>query len=82
MPTLVFSGTLIKQEIADQTKLGEAVRLSVEENEPIQTSLVTQIITNRLTQLDASTHGWIMHGFPMNREQAEVFIYFNNSSHV
>lgn len=33
--------------------------------------LVLQLLNNRLAQLDAVTNGWVIHGFPKTREQAE-----------
>ena len=30
-----------------------------------------QLLNNRLAQLDAVTKGWVLHGFPKTREQAE-----------
>ena len=33
--------------------------------------LVLQLLQNRLAQLDAVTKGWVIHGFPKTREQAE-----------
>ena len=28
-------------------------------------------LTKRLNQLDCATKGWVLHGFPMTRDQAE-----------
>ena len=33
--------------------------------------LVLQLLRGRLAQLDAVTKGWVLHGFPKTREQAE-----------
>ena len=33
--------------------------------------LVLQLLKSRLAQLDAVTKGWVLHGFPKTREQAE-----------
>lgn len=33
--------------------------------------LVLQLLKSRLAQLDAVTKGWVIHGFPKTREQAE-----------
>lgn len=33
--------------------------------------LVLQLLQNRMAQLDAVTKGWVIHGFPKTREQAE-----------
>lgn len=68
----VSCGTLIKQQVADETRLGEAVRQYVEQNQRPPNNLVNKILSDRLMQLDASTKGWVLHGYPLTREQAEV----------
>lgn len=50
--------------------------------------LVLQLLQNRLAQIDAVSKGWVIHGFPKTREQAESltragyepnrYIYLNN----
>ena len=34
--------------------------------------MVLKVIELRLNQLDCATKGWVLHGFPLNREQAEL----------
>lgn len=34
--------------------------------------LVLQVLENRLSQLDCSSRGWIIHGFPRNLDQARL----------
>nr|XP_039270982.1 adenylate kinase 8-like [Styela clava] len=67
----VSCGLLIKQQVADETRLGEAVRQYVEEDQKPPNNLVSKILSDRLTQLDATTRGWVLHGYPLTREQAE-----------
>ncbi|KAM7451132.1 Adenylate kinase 8 [Porites harrisoni] len=62
---------LIKQSLVDDSKLGEAVRPYVERKMLVPDDLVLQLLRNRLAQLDAVTKGWVIHGFPKTREQAE-----------
>lgn len=33
--------------------------------------MVLQILTERLSRLDCTTRGWVLHGFPRDVEQAE-----------
>ena len=42
-------------------------------------SLVLPLLKERLGQLDCVSKGWIIHGFPKNREQAEAL---ERSGHV
>ena len=36
--------------------------------------MVMQMLSRRLCQLDCSTHGYVLHGFPLNRDQAELMM--------
>lgn len=67
----VSCGTLLKQQVADETTFGEAVKQQVAENNRPPDNLVAKIVYDRLTQLDASTRGWVLHGYPLTRDQAE-----------
>ena len=33
--------------------------------------MMLEALTKRLNQLDCATKGWVLHGFPMTRDQAE-----------
>ncbi|CAK8679207.1 unnamed protein product [Clavelina lepadiformis] len=67
----VSCGTLIKEQIAGEAKLGEAVREYVQEGTRVPNNLVCKIVADRLTELDASTKGWVLHGFPITMTQAQ-----------
>lgn len=62
---------LIKQSLVDDSLLGKEIRPYVERKIMIPDDLVLQLLQNRLAQLDAVTRGWVIHGFPKTREQAE-----------
>lgn len=62
---------LIKQSLVDDSKLGEAVRPYIDRHMLVPDDLVLQLLKSRLAQLDAVTKGWVLHGFPKTREQAE-----------
>ena len=34
--------------------------------------MVMQVLLGRLTQLDCASRGWVLHGFPLTRDQAEL----------
>ena len=40
-------------------------------NSPVPDSIVLDILKDRLCQLDCVTRGWVLHGYPRTREQAE-----------
>nr|NP_001155275.1 radial spoke protein AK58 [Ciona intestinalis]BAH59278.1 radial spoke protein AK58 [Ciona intestinalis] len=67
----VSCGTLLKEQVANNTKMGEALREFVSGGERVPNSLVTKVVADRLMQLDASSRGWVLHGYPLTRDQAE-----------
>ncbi|XP_046560875.1 adenylate kinase 8-like [Haliotis rubra] len=67
----VCCGQLIKQAIADETKAGVAAKAYVEKGVMVPDNLVLNILEVRLSQLDCVTRGWVLHGYPRTREQAE-----------
>lgn len=34
--------------------------------------MVMSILSKRLSQLDCASRGWVLHGFPLSRDQAEL----------
>jgi len=52
--------------------MGMAIKEFVESNQSVPNTLVNKAVVDRLTQLDASTKGWVLHGFPLSRDQADV----------
>jgi len=64
-------GHLIKQHVSGGTKLGLMAQDAVEKDEHVDNHVVMKMITARLSQLDASVRGWVLHGFPLTRTQAE-----------
>ncbi|XP_059148511.1 adenylate kinase 8-like [Physella acuta] len=67
----VSCGQLIKQAIAQETKSGLAAKPYVEKDLIIPDSIVLDILKDRLCRLDCVTRGWVLHGYPRTREQAE-----------
>ncbi|GFR93133.1 adenylate kinase 8-like [Elysia marginata] len=67
----VACGQLIKQAIAQETKSGMAAKPYVDKEMMMPDSIVLDILKDRLCQLDCVTRGWVLHGYPRTREQAE-----------
>ncbi|KAM3867587.1 adenylate kinase 8 [Diretmus argenteus] len=66
----VCCSQLLKSAAADGSSVGELVRPYLESGQQVPGSLVLQILTERLSRLDCSTRGWVLHGFPLDLEQA------------
>ncbi|XP_069121761.1 adenylate kinase 8-like [Argopecten irradians] len=68
----VSCGSLIKQAIADETKEGQTAIPYVNKDMMVPDVTVMEIIRQRLSQLDCMSRGWVLHGYPRTREQAEA----------
>ncbi|XP_072344682.1 adenylate kinase 8 isoform X3 [Scyliorhinus torazame] len=68
----VSCGQLLKEPVAAETRLGEAIKPYVESRQPVPDVMVMKCISQRLSKLDCSTRGWVLHGFPQDAGQAEM----------
>ncbi|XP_063051801.1 adenylate kinase 8 [Engraulis encrasicolus] len=75
----ICSGKLIKAVYADESCTGDLIKPYLEAGEPVPDSIVLQIVTARLSRLDCTTRGWVVHGFPRDMEQAEKL---QETSHI
>lgn len=62
---------LIQQTLASDNKLASIMKPFRDRNIAIPDDMMLQALTKRLNQLDCATKGWVLHGFPMTRDQAE-----------
>ncbi|VDP75626.1 unnamed protein product [Echinostoma caproni] len=65
-------GLLIKTEIQNGSLLGKAMKSYVAKKIPVPDAILIEVIKGRLTQPDCTTRGWILHGYPRTRQQAEM----------
>jgi len=68
----VSCGHLMKQAIADETKMGLTAKAYIDKNMLVPDNIVQTILSARLSQLDCVSRGWVLHGYPRTREQAET----------
>jgi len=61
---------LVQQSIESESKLGGAIKPYIEQDITVPDHLILAVISERLSQLDALTRGWVMHGFPKTVDQA------------
>ncbi|XP_046904465.1 adenylate kinase 8 [Hypomesus transpacificus] len=64
-------GELLKAVSADETNMGELIKPYLEAGQRVPDSMVLQVMTERLSRLDCTLQGWVLHGFPKDLEQAE-----------
>ncbi|XP_051893021.1 adenylate kinase 8 isoform X2 [Pristis pectinata] len=68
----VSCGQLLREAVAAETRLGETIKPYVESRQPVPDVMVMKCMAQRLSKLDCSTWGWVMHGFPQDLVQAEM----------
>lgn len=66
----ISTGDLIRAEVSAKTKIGLKVKAIMEKGELVSDDIVIELLKNRLKQ-DDIVNGYIMDGFPRNRNQAE-----------
>ncbi|XP_068067274.1 adenylate kinase 8 isoform X4 [Anomalospiza imberbis] len=67
----VCCGQLLKEAVADNTKLGELIKPYIDSGCPVPDNLVLKLLTERLSALDCLSNGWVLSGFPRDVEQGE-----------
>ncbi|XP_063792830.1 adenylate kinase 8 isoform X4 [Pseudophryne corroboree] len=66
----VSCGQVLKEVVADQTKVGQLIEPYIENAQQVPDNLVLRILADRLSRLECATRGWVLHGFPRDVEQA------------
>ncbi|XP_053817769.1 adenylate kinase 8 isoform X2 [Vidua chalybeata] len=67
----ICCGQLLKEAVADNTKLGELIKPYIDSGCPVPDNLVLKLLTERLSALDCLSNGWVLSGFPRDVEQGE-----------
>ncbi|TSV94910.1 Adenylate kinase 8 [Bagarius yarrelli] len=67
----ICCGELLKAVAADESSMGELIKPFLESGQRVPDGMVLQILTERLSRMDCTARGWVLHGFPRDVEQAE-----------
>jgi len=67
---LIATGDILRQAIAEGTRLGQAAQEDVKSGKLVADATVLGIIETRLSQKDAA-HGFVLDGFPRTTAQAD-----------
>ncbi|XP_043094967.1 adenylate kinase 8 [Puntigrus tetrazona] len=67
----ICCGELLKAASADESHMGELIKPYLESEQQVPSSIVLRILTERLSRMDCTTRGWVLHDFPQDVEQAE-----------
>ncbi|XP_041428055.1 adenylate kinase 8 isoform X2 [Xenopus laevis] len=68
----ICCGQVLKEAVADQTKLGELIQPYIENDQQVPDNFVLKILTDHLSSLESAKHGWVLHGFPQDTDQAAL----------
>ncbi|XP_067328085.1 adenylate kinase 8 isoform X2 [Anolis sagrei] len=71
----VCCGQLIKEEVADGSKLGELMKPYLENGWPVADNMVLKLLSQRLSQWECHVRGWVLHGFPRDEDQARAMLH-------
>ncbi|XP_040897957.1 adenylate kinase 8 [Toxotes jaculatrix] len=66
----VCCGQLLRSVAADGSSLGKEIQPYLDDGRAVPDTLVLQVLDQRLSQVDCSYRGWILHGFPCDLQQA------------
>ena len=67
----VATGNMVRKEISEQTRLGEAIKEHSNKGGLVPDQIITQLLKKRLGQSDCE-NGFILDGFPRTKKQAEA----------
>ncbi|XP_038601365.1 adenylate kinase 8 isoform X2 [Tachyglossus aculeatus] len=67
----VCCGELLKEAVADQSRLGQLIEPFFYNKWPVSDDIVIKLLSDRLNKLDCVKYGWVLHGFPRDLDQAE-----------
>lgn len=68
----ISTGDMFRQFMKGESEIGERARKYVEAGDLVPDEVVNEMVRERLTELDAADHGFVMEGFPRNVPQAEA----------
>ncbi|XP_058502176.1 adenylate kinase 8-like [Solea solea] len=68
----ICCGQLLRSIAADDSSLGEKIQPYLGNGQPVPNILVLQVLEHRLSRVDCSCRGWVLHGFPRDLEQARM----------
>ncbi|XP_070820976.1 adenylate kinase 8 [Chaetodon trifascialis] len=67
----VCCGQLLRSVAAGGSVLGEKIQPYLDDERAVPDSLLLQVLEERLSRVDCSCRGWILHGFPQHLQQAK-----------
>ncbi|KAM4697107.1 adenylate kinase 8 [Rhinophrynus dorsalis] len=68
----ICCGQVLKEAVAGETRLGELIQPYIESAQQVPDNLVLKVLNEHLCSLDSATHGWVLHGFPRDTDQAAL----------
>jgi adenylate kinase len=78
----VSTGDMFRVFMKGDSEIGRRARKYVEAGDLVPDEVVNEMVRERLTELDAADHGFVMEGFPRNVAQAEALDHMLSPHHV
>ncbi|KAM3611104.1 uncharacterized protein V6R79_013518 [Siganus canaliculatus] len=67
----VCCGRLLRSAAADGSGLGREIQPYLDSHRPVPDHLLLQALDERLSRVDSTCRGWVLHGFPQDLQQAK-----------
>ncbi|XP_058441949.1 adenylate kinase 8-like isoform X2 [Marmota monax] len=67
----VCCGQLLKEAVADKSKIGELIWSFLEKKVTVPDSIIMKMLAERLDRQDCVQKGWVLHGVPRDLDQAQ-----------
>ncbi|EPY32493.1 adenylate kinase [Angomonas deanei] len=71
-PVHISSGDILRVQVKEGTDLGIQAEKFMKAGKLVPDELISNMMIHRLSEPDCVERGWILDGFPRNREQAET----------
>jgi len=78
----ISTGDMFRMFMKGDSEIGRTARKYVEAGDLVPDEVVNEMVRERLTELDAADHGFVMEGFPRNVPQAEALDAMLSPHHV
>jgi adenylate kinase len=78
----ISTGDMFRMFMKGDSQIGRTARKYVEAGDLVPDEVVNEMVRERLTELDAADHGFVMEGFPRNVPQAEALDRMLSPHHV
>ncbi|XP_048358402.1 adenylate kinase 8-like [Sphaerodactylus townsendi] len=66
---------LLHEKVAAKTSVGDLIKPFFDSGYPVNDNIVLRVLKDRLSEQDCLAHGWVLHGFPRDVDQASLMMH-------